>query len=211
ARIGEIDGALSRLAQLRDNGIVARNRLGLEETVLADVVDNLQRVRELTLQANNATLGNAERAGLAAEIRERFAGVLSLANSVDGNGRHLFAGHSERTQPFVVTADGSVEYRGDSGQRLVAINDERHVAINDSGEDVFLRIANGNGTFSVSAGASNTGTGVLGAGTVTDAVAWVPGEYTIELVTPTGWEARDAASTLVASGDYAPGASIEFL
>src|SRR5690606_21485587 len=72
ARIGEIDAGLSRLAQLRDNGVVARNRLGLEETVLADVVDNLQRVRELTLQANSATLGNAERVGIAAEIRERF-------------------------------------------------------------------------------------------------------------------------------------------
>src|SRR5690606_8942058 len=212
ARIGEIDGALSRLAQLRDNGIVARNRLGLEETVLADVVDNLQRVRELTLQANSATLGNAERVGIAAEIRERFEGVLALANSVDGNGRHIFAGFSEGTQPFVVAGDGTVEYRGDSGQRFIAINDERHVAINDSGEQGLQRIPSGNGTFSVSAAAGNMGSGVLGAGTVIAPNAWVPGVYTIEFVTATSYEVRDAASVLVASGDFAPGGgSIEFL
>src|SRR5690606_10541318 len=91
ARITEIDAAIARLAQFRDNGTLARNRLSLEETVLADVADSLQRIRELTLQANNATLGNGERAGLAAEIRERFDGLLALANSVDGNGRYLFA------------------------------------------------------------------------------------------------------------------------
>lgn len=211
ARIGEIDAGLARLAQLRDNGIIARNRLGLEETVLADVVDNLQRVRELALQANSATLGDGERAGIAAELRERFQGLLALANSVDGNGRHLFAGFSESTQPFVVAPDGSVEYRGDAGQRFVEINDERRIAINDSGEAVFQRIPSGNGTFSVSAGAANAGTAILGGGTVIDPGAWVSGTYTIEFLTPTTYEVRDATSALVASGGYAPGGSIEFL
>jgi len=213
ARITEIDAGLSRLAQLRDNGIIARNRLSLEETVLADVVDNLQRIRELTLQANSATLGNGERAGIAAEIRERFDGVLALANSVDGNGRHLFAGYSESTQPFVVAGDGSVQYRGDSGQRFVEINDERRVAINDSGDAVFQRIPSGNGKFSVAADPGNTGTGVLGAGTVVDPVAWAAdtGVYRIVFVTPTSYEVRDAADNPIAAGDHAPGGSIEFL
>jgi flagellar hook-associated protein 3 FlgL len=210
ARITEIDAAIARLAQFRDNGTLARNRLSLEETVLADVADNLQRIRELTLQANNATLGNGERAGLAAEIRERFDGLLALANSVDGNGRYLFAGFSEGTQPFVVTADGSVEYRGDSGQRYIEINDERRVAINDAGDAAFQRIPSGNGTFSLSADPANTGSGVLGAGTVIDPNAWVPGEYRIEFVSAMSYEVRDAADVLVASGEHTPGSSIEF-
>lgn len=211
ARITEIDAGLARLAQLKDNGIIARNRLSLEETVLADVVDNLQRIRELTVQANSATLGNGERIGIAAEIRERFDGLLSLANSVDGNGRYLFAGYSESTQPFVIAADGSVEYRGDAGRRFIEINGERRVAINDSGDAVFQRIPSGNGTFSVAADPGNAGSGVLGAGTVVDPGAWVAGVYRIVFVTPTSYEVRDAADDLVASGDHVPGGSMEFL
>jgi len=211
ARITEIDAGLARLAQLKDNGIIARNRLSLEETVLADVVDTLQRIRELAVQANSATLGNGERAGIAAEIRERFDGLLALANSVDGHGRYLFAGYSERTQPFVIAADGSVEYRGDAGQRFIEINDERRVATNDSGDAVFQRIPSGNGTFSVAANPDNTGSGVLGAGTVVEPGAWVPGVYRIVFVTPTTYEVLDAADDPVAGGEHAPGGSIEFL
>src|SRR5690606_16670034 len=192
ARITEIDAGLARLAQLKDNGIIARNRLSLEETVLADVVDTLQRIRELAVQANSATLGNGERAGIAAEIRERFDGLLALANSVDGHGRYLFAGYSERTQPFVIAADGSVEYRGDAGQRFIEINDERRVATNDSGDAVFQRIPSGNGTFSVAANPDNTGSGVLGAGTVVDPSAWAAGAgvYRIVFVAPTSYEVQ---------------------
>jgi len=43
-----LDASLSRLDQYKSNSVFARNQLGLEESALTSVIDNLQRVRELT-------------------------------------------------------------------------------------------------------------------------------------------------------------------
>jgi flagellar hook-associated protein 3 FlgL len=210
ARIGQLDASLARLDQYQANGIVARNQLGLEEEALASVIDNLQRVRELAINANNATLDNSNRAAIAAELRQRLDGVLALANTTDASGRFLFAGFSEGTQPFVVTAAG-VAYNGDQGQRSVQVSDERLVAVNDSGAAVFQRIPSGNGSFTLAADAGNTGTGVLGAGTIVNPALYVSDSYTIEFLSPTSYEVRDGGGGLVVAGAYSPGQSVEFL
>jgi len=209
ARIGQLDASLGRLDQYQANGIVARNQLGLEEEALAQVIDNLQRVRELAVQANNGTLDDANRRAIAAELRQRYDSVIALANATDASGRYLFAGLSEGTQPFVVGA-GGVSYNGDHGQRSVQVSDERLVAVNDSGADVFQRIPTGNGTFSLAAAPGNTGMAVLGTGTVVNPAAWVRDTYTITFVAPDSYEVRDSGNTLVANGAYAPGQSISF-
>ena len=132
ARAGQIDASLSRLTQYQANGVIAKHQLGLEEETLASVIDNLQRVRELVVQANNATLDDASRSAIAAELKQRLDGVLALANTSDANGRYLFAGLSETTMPFSTTATGVV-YNGDQRQRSLQVSDERLVAVNDSG------------------------------------------------------------------------------
>lgn len=208
ARIGQLDASVARLDQYKDNGIVARNQLGLEEETLASVIDNLQRVRELAVQGNNATLDNSNRSAIASELRQRLDSVLGMANATDAGGRFLFAGFSEGTQPFVKTAAG-VAYNGDQGQRLVQISDERLIAVNDSGAAVFQQIPSGNGTFSLAANSGNTGTAVLGAGTVVNPAAYIAGNYTISFLTPASYEVRDGGA-LVAGGAYAPGQSVEF-
>lgn len=211
ARIAQLDAALSKLDQFRANGDVARTQLGFEETALADVIDNMQRIRELAVQANNATLSDPDRAVIARELRETRAALLALANTTDAEGKFLFAGYSEHTQPFTNAASGGVVYNGDQGQRSVQISETRFVAINDPGSQIFQRIPTGNGTFTLAAGAGNTGTAVLGAGTVTNPTAWVRGTYTISFTTPTTYEVRQGA-TLISSGNYNPaGQSIAFL
>jgi flagellar hook-associated protein 3 FlgL len=215
ARIGELGASISRLEQYQANGGIARTRLGLEEQALAAVIDNLQRVRELTVQANSDTLSNSDRAAVAAELRERFDSVLGLANAADASGNFLFAGYSEANIPFAATP-GGVVYSGDAGQRLLQVSDNRFVAVNDAGSEVFQRIVNGNGTFVLAADPANTGTGVLGRGTA-DVAAYVQDDYTITFVTATDYEVRDGGGGLVIAGTYAngqslafPGANIEF-
>jgi flagellar hook-associated protein 3 FlgL len=210
ARIGQLDASLSRLDQYQANGVIARNQLGLEEETLVSVIDNLQRVRELAVQANNGTLDDANRKAVAQELRQRFDAVLALANTTDASGRYLFAGLSENTRPFAKMATG-VAYSGDQGQRSLQISDERFVAVNDSGAEVFQRIPSGNGTFSLAADPLNTGSGVLGAGTVTNPAAFVPGTYAINFLTPTSYEVRNGGGALIVAGTYAPGQSIAFL
>jgi flagellar hook-associated protein 3 FlgL len=210
ARIAQLNATLSRLDQFQTNADFARNQLGLEENALTSVVDNLQQIRELTVQANNAPLSDADRAAIASELSQRLDALRSVANTTDVDGRHLFAGYNEDATPFTVGPAGNVVYNGDQGQRTVQVSETRFVALNDSGADVFQRIPTGNGTFTLTAGAANTGTGVLGAGTVVDQTAWVPDNYTIRFLTPTTYEVRDGASALVASGTYTAGQAISF-
>jgi flagellar hook-associated protein 3 FlgL len=210
ARIAQLNATLARLDQFKSNADFATNQLGLEENALTSVVDNLQQIRELTVQANNAPLSDTDRAAIADELRQRLAALQSVANSTDVDGRHLFAGYNEGATPFTVGPSGNVVYNGDQGQRSVQISETRFIAINDSGADVFQRIPTGNGTFTLAADAANTGSGVLGAGTVVDQTAWVPDNYTITFVTPTTYEVRDSASALVASGTYTAGQAISF-
>jgi flagellar hook-associated protein 3 FlgL len=210
ARISELDASLTKLDQYRANGAFAASRLGLVEETLVSVVDNLQRVRELAVQGNNATLSHADRLALAAELRERYDGMLALANASDANGRFLFSGYSEKTQSFTQTAAGVV-YNGDSGQRQLQLSDNRLVAVNDSGSALFQNIANGNGTFALAMGSANTGSLILGRGSVTDATAFVPDTYAIDFLTPSDYEVRDSGGALVASGTYADGEALAFL
>jgi flagellar hook-associated protein 3 FlgL len=210
ARIAQLNATLSRLDQFKSNADFARNQLGLEESALTSAIDNLQQIRELTVQANNAPLSDSDRAAIASELRERLDALRSIANTTDVDGRHLFAGYNENALPFTVDSTGNVVYNGDQGQRTVQVSETRFVALNDSGADVFQRIPTGNGTFTLTAGAANTGTGVLGAGTVVDPTAWDPDNYTIKFLTPTTYEVRDSAAALVATGTYTAGQAISF-
>lgn len=210
ARIGELGAALQRIDQYGTNGTLAKNRLSLEEQTLASAADALQRVRELAVEGNNATLGDADRRAIVTELKQRLDGLVSLANTTDSAGRYLFAGYSENAQPFAVGAGGAVAYNGDDGQRLVEIADGRFVAIGDPGSAAFGRIPNGNGTFTLAAAAANTGSGVLGAGTVVDPTAYVAGTYTIAFTAPDTYEVRDGGGALVASGAYTAGQAIAF-
>ena len=210
ARVAHLDASLSRLDQYHANAIFARNQLGLEEESINEVIGSLQRIRELTLQANNATASAADRNIIAAEIEEHRNAVLTIANTTDVDGRYLFGGYREGTTPFTIAAGGNVVYNGDQGQRTLQISDSRLVAINDSGAHVFQRIDEGNGTFALAVGATNTGTGALGVSSVVDPTAWVPDTYTISFVTPTTYEVRNSANTLIVAGAYSPSQSISF-
>lgn len=210
ARIAHLDASLSRLDQYQSNSGFARNQLGLEESSLTDVIDMLQRVRELALQANNGTASDSDRKTIAAEIRQNRDALLTLANTTDVDGRHLFGGYNEVATPFTVTASGSVVYNGDQGQRPLQISDSRFVAINDSGADVFQKIPQGNGTFTLAVNPANTGSGALGTSSLANPTAWVRDTYRINFLTPTTYEVRDSANALVSSGTFTAGQSITF-
>jgi flagellar hook-associated protein 3 FlgL len=210
ARVAHLDASLARLDQYQANATFARNQLGLEEESLNEAIDHLQRIRELTLQANNASMSAGDRHVIATEIRQNRDALLALANTTDVDGRFLFAGYREATTPFTVAPGGSVVYNGDQGQRTLQLSDSRFVAINDSGAAVFQRIPEGNGTFVLGLNAANTGSGTLGASSVVNPASWVPDTYTITFLTPTSYEVRNSANTLIATDTFAPSQSLTF-
>lgn len=210
----ELNQTLAVNRQYQANADSAKTRLGNEEVVLDSVTSLLQNVRTLAVQGNNATLGAENRAAIAVEVRQRLEELLGYANSRDGNGEYLFAGHQGQTQPFASTAAGTFTYSGDQGQRYLQIGPTRQLAVGDSGTEVFQTVRNGNGTFVTNYNAGNSGSGVINPGTVSG--TFVPDTYTLTFtqvlstdpITYTVTRASDSAT--VDSGSYTSGAAISF-
>lgn len=205
-----LDSALAANVQYSRNGQLARNRLGATESALIAAGEVLQRVRELAVQSVSPTSSTETRRLIAAEVRQHLDGILQIANSTDGDGEYLFSGYSVQTRPFGHDATGDVVYYGDQGQRHRQIGPERFVADADPGSLVFQMIRTGNGTFTASAGAGNSGTGVIGARSVVDPSQFDGDSYSIVFTAADAYEVRDSGNMLVANGTYATGTTIAF-
>ncbi|MBT6278151.1 MAG: flagellar hook-associated protein FlgL [Chromatiales bacterium] len=172
--------------QYQDNIRYARGRLAQEEGVLSASLNALQRVRELAIAANNGVLQGDSRRAIASDVQQRIREMLNVANSRDPDGEYLFSGFKGRTVPFTQAPSGAVTYAGDQGQRSVQVGTDQRVALADSGHDAFVAIRTGNGTFSVADNATNTGSGVIDPGIVSDASAYVADTYSIIMSADSG-------------------------
>lgn len=179
ARALEVTQAQNVTAQHSTNHDNATSALGLEEAQLASINEMMGRLKELTVQAGNDTLSASDRHSIAFELRARFDELVGIANATDGNGQFIFAGYMGSTKPFGASVDAMVQnpalemtYLGDDGQRRLQVSPTRFLEISDSGNDVFMRIPNGNGYFVTDYAAGNTGTAVIDSGNVTDTAAW---------------------------------------
>lgn len=172
ARTLEVSQSQSVNAQYMTNGEYAQSALELQESVLTQVTELLQDARVLAINAGDPSLSDADRKSLATDLQGRYEQLLGLANSTDGNGQYLFAGYRSNVLPFTETTSGTVAYNGDQGQRLMQISASRQAAVSSSGADVFQLIKDGNGTFVSAAASTNTGTGVVSPGVVTDPTKW---------------------------------------
>jgi flagellar hook-associated protein 3 FlgL len=142
ARALDVSQSQSINTQYLANSSDASDSLALEESVLGNVAGVLQNVRDLAVNAGSGILNQSDRASLANALRGSYQELLGLANSTDGNGQYLFSGYKGGVRPFSELAPGSVAYNGDQGQRLMQVSPSRQIAVNDPGEDVFLKNQN---------------------------------------------------------------------
>ncbi|SEN32080.1 flagellar hook-associated protein FlgL [Nitrosomonas marina] len=189
---------LSQSASLNSQYSVNRGHalasLGLTETTLKNVTSNLQDIRQIAVNAGNPSLTDTDRKSLATELRGRFEAFLGQANITDGSGNYLFSGFQESTKPF--SHQGlNVQYNGDQGQRLSQVGSTRQIAVSDSGADIFERIKNGNGIFTTAANATNTGSGVINAGTVISPASLTGHQYDISFSVTAGVTTYDVVDT----------------
>lgn len=145
SKILDLDKLIESMGQYQRNADAAEARLQLEDGVLAEAGDQLQRVRELAVQANNDGLSVEDRDAIAIEVRQLLDGLLQLANTRDGNSDYLFSGFQSKTQPFAHDGMGNFSYAGDQGERLLQIGSSRYVSAGDSGDAVFLHVDDGAG------------------------------------------------------------------
>jgi flagellar hook-associated protein 3 FlgL len=203
--------ALAQSEQYGTNANSASTNLNTESSALTQVTNQLQTLRDLALEANNGALTSSDRASIATQAVQIQNSLLSLANTTNGDGEFIFGGYSAQAQPFSLTATGAT-YNGDQGQRQVQIAAGQTVADGDNGDTVFNNIKTGNGSFQVTAATSNTGTGLIGATTVTSPAAYVAGNYNITFTDPTHYSVTDSAvpPNTVSTGTYTDGGTITF-
>lgn len=197
----DLKQVIASTAQYTRNADAAEARLSLEESVLGNASDVLQRVRELVIQGNSDSVTPEGRRAISAEVRERVDELIALANSKDGGGEYLFAGALGNVRPFARAGSGFT-YSGDQNARELEVGPGRFVPAGDSGHDVFMRLRNGNGVFATAAAAGNAGTGIIAPGGV--AGTFVPDTYTITFAQATPTSPITYGVTGVASGVVVP-------
>jgi flagellar hook-associated protein 3 FlgL len=200
---------LAQSQQYTSNGNSATASLNTEDSALTQLQDQLQSLRDLALEANNATESPSDLSAIATQVQQIQGSLLSVANTQDGEGNYIFAGYATQTQPFAQTSTGAT-YSGDQGQRRVQIGAGQTVVVGDNGDLVFNQIKTGNGTFTVTPAGTNTGTGIIGASAVTDPAGYTGGAYSIEFTAPDAYQVVNSGGTVVTSGTYTSGQAITF-
>ncbi|WP_019571780.1 flagellar hook-associated protein FlgL [Thioalkalivibrio sp. ALMg3] len=235
-QVNQFERIIQATKQYQRNIDNTQPRLQQEESALQSGTDLLQRARELVVAGNNDSQTNETRSYLAGELRQLREGMFDIANTKDPNGEYLFAGTKSLDQPFRQNGDGEVIYDGAKGTgsvREVAISPNRKVAVGDTGERVFMAIPENDGRVGAAAHPENTGRLVVEQTGVSDQAALntddnfliqfkegPEGSFSYhvyqadedgELVededgNPEPLEVNGGAVT----GDYVPGAAIEF-
>lgn len=166
------------------NADLAETRLNLEDDLLGNLTNVVQRVRELHIQASSDTLGDQARAAIVEELQVKLGELVGLANTQDANGDYMFGGYQNNVQPYTQNNQGDYVYNGDAGQRYVEIAEGLRIPVSDAGFTIFENVKSGNGTFTVAdTGAANTGSVVIGTTSITNVADYVQDTYTISFVT----------------------------
>jgi flagellar hook-associated protein 3 FlgL len=198
SQVNSLNVQMSASQQYVTNGNYAASTLQLEEQAMSDATNTLQGARDLAVEANNSSLSASQRAGIASQLAQQLQNLIAIGNRVDGSGNQLFGGTASSTVPFSQNGT-AVSYLGASKVSQIQIGPNQRISAGDTGATVFMNIPAGNGTFTTSGAATNTGTGSIGVGTVSNAAAWVPDTYTISFTSPTDYTVTNSAGTVVST------------
>lgn len=112
------------------------------ESAVQSSIQIMQRMSELTLQANNGTNTQVQRDQIASEANELLEDLLTQGNRVS-NGRYVFGGSRTLSEPMLASrnANGEIDgvfYAGDVEQIQVEISEGLTVASNQPGLQTFF-------------------------------------------------------------------------
>ncbi|KAA0876589.1 flagellar hook-associated protein FlgL [Nitrincola tapanii] len=141
SQIVKLERELAQFEKFKMNVDVTRRRLELEETILTDIHSVIDRMRELTIQAGNGALSDADRKSIATELRQMADFAAGLMNTKDSQGEYLFSGSKGLTLPYEKLANGRYVYQGDDGQRNIQVAPVLYVPSNDSGQYLFEAVS----------------------------------------------------------------------
>lgn len=202
AQIEQLNNRIDAANRLKENNDSAKGILSFEESILDNSVNVLQRLRELQLQASNGSLSDEDRKTIAAEARSLQDQLVSLANTQDSDGSYIFSGSRTNVPTISRNSGGQFVYGGDEMIRRQDVTHGLRISLNDIGSDLYMRLPNGNGRFTVTQ-PGNAGTVVATSGAVTQEASYVEDDYTISFTTNTAGDMVVMVSG-VASGNVIP-------
>ena len=126
------------------NRTLAQSLLQQSDTALSAVSTQLQQASELTVQAGNGTLNDANRKTIAIGLQSVLDALVGLANTKDARGQTLFAaatGDGAVTQ----AADGTVSFVGAGTPATIPVADGVEVQPTESAARVFGGVPDGSG------------------------------------------------------------------
>jgi len=200
---------INQLGQFTKNTAIAESKLSLEEAALSGTTSALNRVRELTLRASSDIVGSSFREEINSEVKLIRDELFTLANSQDSFGNFLFGGSNIQQRPF--SPGDPVEYAGSDETTKLEIALNRTIVTGDPGTDVFMRIRKGNGSFQVQADTTNTGTGTIERGSVSDPSVFDGGNYQIAFTGPNSYDVinSDSGAAIQTGQAFKAGKTIE--
>jgi flagellin-like hook-associated protein FlgL len=139
-RILGLDEELRNVAQYQKNMDRAQAILQQEETLIASFMDGLDRVRELSVQANSGALTTANRTYLTSEMKQIVEQMMSTANSRGYNGEYLFSGSKNNTPSMSLTGGGIYQYDGDEGKRSLSIASNHNIVVSYNAKELFFKV-----------------------------------------------------------------------
>jgi flagellar hook-associated protein 3 FlgL len=122
------------------------NRLVMEESSISAMQDMVNRMQEIAISARSGTFSADDLTLMATEAEGYLTEVKALANSVDINGRYIFAGTASTTTPFVTNDAGKTEYKGNQAEVGLEVEGGHSLKLNTSGLSLagnFDRVADG--------------------------------------------------------------------
>jgi len=102
-------------AQIRGSDVAARNAndgvslLQVADGALSKVSDNMQRMRELAVQAKNGTLNTTDRSNLNREYQELSSEITRIANGTTFNSNAVFSSGNKSVSLQVGTANATTD------------------------------------------------------------------------------------------------------
>lgn len=196
----------------------SRTSLAQAESTLGSAGELIQDVRDLLVAAGNATYGSNEFKDIAQQIEGYRERMIALANQTDTSGRTLFGGLGGTSQPFVEvygpSGGGGVQFQGQRGQEATGNNS---LPQSFDGEAIWMRVPQGNGTFTLDLAPGNTGSVRTDIGQVTNLSALTGHDYSIAFADVAGsmtFTVTDTTSGTPVAGlsgvPYSDGSTVEF-
>ncbi len=149
---------------------LAAGILAQSDTALAGITDQLQRAKELAVQANSGTLTADQRATIAGQLDGILQDVASLANQTDARGVPIFGGGGDAA--FATDGNGRVTYVGGTKPGVIPTGNDTTVQVTEDGTTLQAMFD----TLSALSTAVNSGKGIGEAGDqVTTAIDTVSG------------------------------------